>query len=55
MFLHLFLGLTLRMKSYHPKVWYDKLNKGVSILLDQLPYTLQFVLSYPIASNSKAA
>jgi len=34
---------------------YDKLNKGVSILSNQLPYTLILVLSYSIASNSKAA
>ena len=34
---------------------YDKLNKGVSIVSHQLPYTLKFVKSYPITSNSKAA
>ena len=36
-------------------VQYDKWNKGVSILSYQLPYTLQFIISYPITSNSKAA
>ena len=30
-------------------------NKGVSIVFYQLPYTLISVQSYPIASNSKAA
>ena len=35
--------------------WYDKLSKGVSILSNQLPYTLQLVQTYPITSNSKAA
>jgi len=34
---------------------YDKQNKGVSIVSHQLPYTLKFVQSYPITSNSKAA
>lgn len=34
---------------------HDKLSKGVSILPVRLPYTLQLVLSCPIASNSKAA
>jgi len=36
---------------------YEKQNKGVSItsIINQLPYTLIFVLSYPITSNSKAA
>jgi hypothetical protein len=34
---------------------YDKQNKGVSITFNQLPYTLKFVKSYPIISNSKAA
>ena len=34
---------------------YDKLSKGVSILSDQLPYSLKLVKSYPIISNSKAA
>jgi len=37
-------------------IWlYDKLNKGVSILFNQLPYTLRFVKPYTITSNSKAA
>ena len=34
---------------------YDKLSKGVSILLFQLPYTLQLIQSYTIIKNSKAA
>ena len=34
---------------------YDKHNKGVSIISYQLPYTLKFIKSYPITSNSKAA
>ena len=35
--------------------WYDKQSKGVSILSNQLPFTLQPAISYPIISNSKAA
>ena len=34
---------------------YDILNKGVSIEFLRLPYTLKFVISYSITSNSKAA
>ena len=34
---------------------YDKLSKGVSIVSNQLPYSLKLVKSYPIISNSKAA
>ena len=35
--------------------WYDKQSKGVSILFNQLPFTLQLTISHPIISNSKAA
>ena len=34
---------------------YNKLNKGISFAFVQLPYILQFVILYPITSNSKAA
>ena len=34
---------------------YDKLSKGVSMLSNQLPYSLKLVKSYPVISNSKAA
>jgi hypothetical protein len=52
-------GYSLQVKFTYRKAelfcQYDKLNKGVSIISHQLPYTLKFVQSYPITSNSKAA
>lgn len=49
--------LSLSMSHYLIGVFYryDKQSKGVSILFQQLPYTLQLVKSYPVTSNSKAA
>lgn len=47
--------LAMRWYFHVDKVYqYDILNKGVSIVLI-LPYTLKFVISYSITSNSKAA
>ena len=55
----LFKGYFLDIKFMSKKAdlicQYDKQNKGVSIISHQLPYTLKFVKSYPITSNSKAA
>jgi hypothetical protein len=35
--------------------WYNNQSKGVSILSQQLPYSLKPVKLYPLTSNSKAA
>ena len=34
---------------------HNKRNKGVSLLSKQLPFTLKFIILYPVISNSKAA
>ncbi len=41
--------------TYYLNYLHEKWSKGVSILSDQLPYSLKLILSCPITSNSKAA
>jgi len=50
-----FYGICAPHKLPSNHIKNNRTNKGVSIISNQLPYTLQLVQPYPITSNSKAA